>query len=65
MIDLSREIQVPRLKLPRAKSTCTSNYNSVSTAITLPSTTNSRFGDSKVFKRHATICCEWLINYYM
>ncbi|CAD8097320.1 unnamed protein product [Paramecium sonneborni] len=64
LMNLSREITVaeqrpqskcPLLRLPRAKSTCTTNYNSLSTAITQPSTSNSRFGDNRIsFRKHPT-----------
>ncbi|CAD8086877.1 unnamed protein product [Paramecium primaurelia] len=67
LMNLSREITITEqrpqsklpLRLPRAKSTCTTNYNSISTAITLPSSSNSRFGDNRIsFRRHPTQYCE-------
>ncbi|CAD8095322.1 unnamed protein product [Paramecium sonneborni] len=67
LMNLSREITIAEhkpqskypLRLPRAKSTSTTNYNSISTAITLPSTSNSRFGDNRIsFRKHPTQYCE-------
>ncbi|CAD8210395.1 unnamed protein product [Paramecium pentaurelia] len=67
LMNLSREITITEqrpqskcpLRLPRARSTCTTNYNSLSTAITVPSTSNSRFGDNRIsFRKHPTQYCE-------